>query len=158
MRNTTSYLTAFSQAGADARRKAATDDDPSEAFSLGSSLRTDDDMSYLTNDDSNFDDSDDHLDRSPHPPNSEQVFTTRHSEFGHCANETYRHTSGYVQGTAIMPHVEEDPPYYILLTTYFSYLLMILFGHLRDFVGKRFVPGSYRHLMSSDVSFFHASR
>ena len=152
MRNATSYLTAL-QADDDARRKSATAVNGSEpAFSLHSSLRTDDSTSYFTTDDSNSEESYDDLDRPPHPPTSEQKFHTRHSEFGHCLNEAYRRTSAYVPGTVIMPHVEEDPPYYILLTTYLSYLLMIIFGHLRDFVGKRFVPDAYRHLMPSDVS------
>ncbi|RFU81537.1 serine palmitoyltransferase 2 [Trichoderma arundinaceum] len=34
--------------------------------------------------------------------------------------------------------IEDEPPYYFLLTTYLSYLALILFGHIRDFFGKRF--------------------
>nr|UWK20362.1 sphinganine palmytoil transferase subunit 2 [Trichoderma rhododendri] len=43
--------------------------------------------------------------------------------------------------------VEDEPPYYYLLTTYFSYLALILFGHVRDFFGKRFGnPKQYQSL------------
>ncbi|KAF9809452.1 hypothetical protein IEO21_07378 [Rhodonia placenta] len=82
------------------------------------------------------------------PPTSEQVFTTVHSEFGHCANEKYRYTSQHRAGTQYKSYPEQDPPYYILLTTYLSYLMVICLGHLRDFVGKRLQPSHYRHLVS----------
>jgi hypothetical protein len=48
--------------------------------------------------------------------------------------------------------VEQDPPYYILLSTYISYLILIVLGHVRDFVGKRLSPASYKHLMPRGVS------
>ena len=40
----------------------------------------------------------------------------------------------------------DEPPYYYLLTTYISYLILIIFGHVRDFFGKRFREEHYRHL------------
>ena len=40
----------------------------------------------------------------------------------------------------------DEPPYYYLLTTYISYLILIIFGHVRDFFGKRFRQEHYRHL------------
>ena len=85
------------------------------------------------------------------PPTSEQVFTTVHTEFGHCANENYRFTSQYNPAHPLQGLKEQDPPYYILLTTYISYILVIIFGHLRDFFGKRFKPNDYRHLLAHDV-------
>lgn len=48
--------------------------------------------------------------------------------------------------------VEEVPPYYFLFTTYFSYLVLICFGHLRDFFGKRFRSNDYQHLREQNVS------
>ncbi|KAF8523655.1 serine palmitoyltransferase 2 [Gautieria morchelliformis] len=150
MRSAASYLTALSQADAEARaRKAGPDSEPSEpALSLRSSL-TENGTSYLTMTDDSDDFCDD-LDRPPHAPTSEQQPTTKHSEFGHCFNEAHRYTSAYKADTAHMIHVEEEPPYYILITTYLSYLFMIIFGHTRDFVGKRFCPEAYRHLMPSN--------
>ncbi|KAM6501171.1 Pyridoxal phosphate-dependent transferase [Amanita muscaria] len=85
-----------------------------------------------------------------HPPTSEQVFTTVHTEFGHCANESYRFISKHPPGAPFPKHVEQDPPYYILFTTYTSYLILIILGHLRDFVGKRLNPASYKHLIPRD--------
>ncbi|TFK89332.1 serine palmitoyltransferase 2 [Polyporus arcularius HHB13444] len=100
------------------------------------------------------------------PPTSSQVFTTVHSEFGHCGNEDYRYTSRHRAGTPYESYPEQDPPYYILLTTYISYLLVICLGHLRDFVGKRFRHVNYRHLLpwngyaalNSDFDSFYTRR
>jgi serine palmitoyltransferase len=87
------------------------------------------------------------------PPTSEQTpFDTRHTEFGHCWNDTFRHTSAHPSGTTVPTHVEPEPPYYVLLTTYLSYIILILIGHIRDFVGKRGKSAEYRHLMPYGVS------
>ncbi|KAJ7110797.1 pyridoxal phosphate-dependent transferase, partial [Mycena crocata] len=99
------------------------------------------------------------------PPTSEQVFTTVHTEFGHCGNEEYRYVSEYVPGSSLA-HVEKEPPYYIVITTYLSYLILICMGHLRDFLGKRFYPDAYRHVMpqngyaalNSDFDSFYTRR
>ncbi|CAB4392875.1 serine palmitoyltransferase component [Rhizophagus irregularis] len=61
---------------------------------------------------------------------------------------------------------EEEPPYYFLFTTYLSYLVLICFGHLRDFFGKRFLSKNYKHLkeqngyapLNSDFDNFYVRR
>ncbi|KAJ7122952.1 serine palmitoyltransferase 2 [Mycena epipterygia] len=83
-------------------------------------------------------------------PNSSEVFNTVHTEFGHCSDAAFRSISQHIPGTPVPAHVDQDPPYYILLSTYISYLILICLGHLRDFVGKRLSPASYKHLMPSD--------
>lgn len=60
----------------------------------------------------------------------------------------------------------DEPPYYYLLTTYISYLILIIFGHVRDFFGKRFRQERYRHLqarngyapLNSDFDNFYVRR
>lgn len=74
------------------------------------------------------------------------------AEFGHCSNESYRYTSKHHKDAPTETYVEQDPPYYILLSTYIGYLILICFGHVRDFFGRWFSPGSYAHLMPIDVS------
>jgi serine palmitoyltransferase len=62
--------------------------------------------------------------------------------------------------------VMDEPPYYYLLTTYISYLILIIFGHVRDFFGKRFREENYRHLkarnghapLNSDFDNFYVRR
>ncbi|KAG8741214.1 serine palmitoyltransferase component [Ceratobasidium sp. 414] len=84
------------------------------------------------------------------PPTSETVFTTRHVEFGHCTDERFRHTSAHPTGQPFKHAEEQDPPYYVLLSTYVSYVVLIVIGHMRDWIGKRFFRDSYRHLMPHD--------
>ncbi len=87
-------------------------------------------------------------------PTSEQTFTTVHTEFGHCSNDAFRHTSQYNHAHPIKGVVEQDPPYYILLSTYMSLIQLTIFGHLRDFFGKRFKRESYKHLRAQDARYF----
>ncbi len=50
-------------------------------------------------------------------------------------------------------HEEEDEcPLYIYVTTYLGYLMLTIFGHVRDFFGKIFTPGNYRHLKIHNVN------
>lgn len=98
------------------------------------------------------------------PPTSEQFFSTAHSEFGHCANEEYRVTSAHDPSVHGVPEME--PPYFVLITTYISYLLLIVLGHVRDFFGRHFYPKSYEHLvpvngyapLTSDFDSFYTRR
>lgn len=83
-------------------------------------------------------------------PGSNEVYTTVHTEFGHCANEEYRYTSQH-DGGPIQSRFT-DPPYYILITVYCTFILLIAIGHMRDFFGKRFRPLAYKHLMAHNVS------
>lgn len=73
-----------------------------------------------------------------------------HSEFGYCANPDYRYTSEHRRGDPLPNPVEEEPSYFTVLTTYISYIILILIGHMRDYVGKRLFPKSYHHLMERD--------
>lgn len=73
-----------------------------------------------------------------------------HSEYGYCANQDYRHVSEHRKGSSLPSPIEEEPSYFIVLTTYFSYLILIVFGHMRDFFGKRLFPKAYRHLMEGN--------
>jgi serine palmitoyltransferase len=86
------------------------------------------------------------------PPNSTQVFSTRHLEFGHCADERYRLASQHTPGVPFESPFDEDPPYYVLLSTYLSYVILIIIGHIRDFFGKRLYPHYYTHLKPHKVS------
>ncbi|PVU98804.1 hypothetical protein BB559_001266 [Furculomyces boomerangus] len=44
----------------------------------------------------------------------------------------------------------ESVPIFTLITTYLSYLILILFAHIRDRMGKLFYPGQYALLRESD--------
>ncbi|KAF8895847.1 serine palmitoyltransferase 2 [Gymnopilus junonius] len=152
-----SYLSALSQADASARARNSSHSSPTStpALSLSSSVTTSSSEDTVLHEDDYMNDpvlasNKDGLLLPPRPPTSEQVFTTVHTEFGHSAQEEYRTTSQHPAGKPLAIHVPQDPPYYILLSTYISYLILIVLGHVRDFVGKRLNPGSYKHLMPRD--------
>lgn len=156
MASAASYLSALSQADARARTGGRSPTS-TPALSLSSSVTSSSEDTVLH--EYEFDNNADGLALPAIPPTSEQVFTTVHTEFGHCANEDFRTTSQHVPGTPVPAHVDQDPPYYILFSTYISYLILICLGHVRDFIGKRFSPSSYKHLVPRDVSpcFFFSS-
>jgi hypothetical protein len=84
-------------------------------------------------------------------PRPEDPHSLRHAEFGHCDDQRFRATSVYQEGTSLRP-VEESPSYFTLLATYWSYAFLIVVGHIRDFVGKRYHSDQYKHLQEHDVS------
>lgn len=71
------------------------------------------------------------------------------AQFGPLGNQSHRYVSKHMGGELEEPVIDE-PPYYYLLTTYISYLILIVFGHVRDFFGKRFKAEHYRHLKAAD--------
>ncbi|KAI9027013.1 pyridoxal phosphate-dependent transferase [Hyaloraphidium curvatum] len=48
------------------------------------------------------------------------------------------------------PAATDAAPLFVLVTTYLSYLVLILFGHLRDFFGKIFRAGEYAYLKTQN--------
>ena len=149
MRSAQSYLMALSEADARSRSRDPASTTSTPALSLSSSATTLSEDDVINN--APYDNSDG-LAYPMTPPTSEQVTAASHLEFGFCANENYRYRSAHRQGTQVKESNEQDPPYYILITTYISYLLLICIGHVRDFFGKRLYPAFYRHILSFDVS------
>ena len=50
-----------------------------------------------------------------------------------------------------LEHKMDAAPLYVLVLTYLNYFVLILFGHLRDNLGKLTKPQVYAHLKTSDV-------
>lgn len=73
------------------------------------------------------------------PPSVAESKRQRRAEeqFGPLLHPSHRYVSKHRGGSLEAP-VEDEPPYYYVLTTYISYLLLIFFGHARDFFGKYF--------------------
>ncbi|RMJ14527.1 hypothetical protein CDV36_005781 [Fusarium kuroshium] len=72
------------------------------------------------------------------------------AQFGPLLHPGHRYMS-MSHGEPLEAPVEDEPPYYFILTTYISYLILILLGHIRDFFGKRFGnPKHYRALKASN--------
>ena len=101
----------------------------------------------------------------PPTPAETRRIARQHAQFGPLGHQSHRYTSRHAGGLFPEP-VIEDPPYYYLITTYISYLILIIFGHVRDFFGKRFREKHYRHLqarngyapLNSDFDNFYVRR
>ncbi|KAG2159227.1 serine palmitoyltransferase 2 [Suillus bovinus] len=135
------YLSAVQQALANFR--APTHAAPTPALSLSSSVST------TPSEDTTLDEDDDNdCLVNPHmPPASKQVFTTPHTEFGHCANEAYRYVSKHDYTKPFQEHAVEKPPFYIYFTIYLSTLILYVLAHSRDFFGKRFAKSHFTYFM-----------
>lgn len=73
----------------------------------------------------------------------------QHSEYGLCTNDAYRWTSRYDKSRLVATE-DESPSYLTVLSTYLTYIVLILFGHIRDFIGRRFYPQDFSHLREND--------
>lgn len=71
------------------------------------------------------------------------------AQFGPLGSQSHRYVSQH-QGGELAEPVMDEPPFYYLWTTYLSYLILIAFGHVRDFFGKRFKAHKYGHLKASN--------
>ena len=71
------------------------------------------------------------------------------AQFGPLLDKSHLHVSADKGGPLEAP-IEDEPPYYYVLTTYLSYLILIFLGHTRDFFGKRF--GNKKHYRSIKAS------
>jgi serine palmitoyltransferase len=84
----------------------------------------------------------------PPTPEEARKLAKAHAQFGPLGSQSHRYISKN-EGEFAEP-IEDEPPYYFLLTTYISYLILIVFGHVRDFFGKRFRKQHYSHLAERD--------
>ena len=105
-------------------------------------------LSTATADATNMDEPPTTLYRPPSPAEARRL-QKKHAQFGPLCSPNHRHVSRHLGGKYPDP-IEDEPPYFWLVTTYFSYLILIFFGHVRDFFGKRFRRQKYKHLMAYD--------
>jgi len=101
------------------------------------------------------------------PPNAAEArrLAKQHAQFGPLGSPAHKYSSRFV-GEEFPEPIEDEPPYYYLLTTYISYLILIIFGHVRDFFGMRFRQDHYKHLkedngyapLNSDFDNFYTRR
>ncbi|KAI1378491.1 serine palmitoyltransferase [Hypoxylon crocopeplum] len=73
------------------------------------------------------------------PPDSTEISRQKRfdAQFGPLVHPSHRYVSKHLGEHLEIPIIDE-PPYYYVLTTYISYLLLLTLGHVRDFFGKRF--------------------
>lgn len=103
-------------------------------------------LSTARADSANMDDPPTTLFQPPSPAEARRL-QRQHAQFGPLNSQAHRYTSRH-QGGEFPEPVMDEPPYFYLLTTYISYLILIIFGHVRDFFGMKFKADNYRHLKS----------
>ncbi|KAI9368896.1 serine palmitoyltransferase [Aspergillus egyptiacus] len=69
----------------------------------------------------------------------------KYAEFGPLEDRSRLH-DGTFSGGEISDPVIDEPPYFVILTTYISFLVVIFLGHFQDFVARWFQPHTYQHL------------
>lgn len=74
----------------------------------------------------------------------------KENEFGSLTSEDYRYTTVSRNGLPLPDQIEDEPPYYVLLITYLNYLILIIAGHIKDFLGSICYPDSYKDLEEHD--------
>lgn len=148
MKKAVSYLS-FVQADSRTRTRTRTHDNPhtapTPALSRSSSATTSLEDIFLNEDDDNS-----CLVNPNTPPMSEEVSTTPHTEFGHCANEAYRYVSKHDYTKPFLEHVIEEPPFYVHFGTYISFIILYTLGYMRDLFGKYFTKSHFIHLEHHD--------
>ncbi|KAL4871736.1 hypothetical protein BDV12DRAFT_194191 [Aspergillus spectabilis] len=82
---------------------------------------------------------------SDQPTDPVEKLTKQYEEFGPLGDTAHLYTS-VVSGGGMVDPVIDDPPYFIVLTTYISFLVLIFLGHFHDFFVKWFQPHAYQHL------------
>ena len=85
----------------------------------------------------------------PSSPEDIRRQAKKDAEFGPICSHQHRYSSRF-HGAVFPEPIEDEPPYFYLLTTYVSYLILIIVGHIRDFFGKRFKARDYIHLRETD--------
>jgi len=121
-------------------------------------------LSTARADSTNMDEPPTTLFQPPSPAETRRI-ARQHAQFGPLDSQSHRYVSRH-QGGEFPDPVMDEPPYYYLLTTYISYLILIIFGHVRDFFGMRFKEDNYRHLkarngyaaLNSDFDNFYVRR
>ena len=86
---------------------------------------------------------------APPSPAEAKRLAKVHAAFGPLGSKQHLYSSRFT-GDEFPEPILDEPPYYYLITTYISYLVLIIFGHVRDFFGKRFRQENYKHLRERD--------
>ncbi|CAH6720220.1 serine palmitoyltransferase 2 [[Candida] jaroonii] len=71
-------------------------------------------------------------------------------EFGKLTSKEYLYVAKHPENEPYIKSIEDEPPLFIYISTYLSYLILIIIGHIRDFFGKIFKPQEYSHLVEQN--------
>ncbi|GMM31701.1 serine C-palmitoyltransferase [Martiniozyma asiatica (nom. inval.)] len=89
--------------------------------------------------------------RVPNPPVSDLSPSEKMQlEFGYLTSDKYLSVAKHNPDLPIAPTILDEPPYYIVLSTYVSYLMFIIVGNIKDFFGMWLFPDYYSAMVAKD--------
>ncbi|KAF6013160.1 hypothetical protein HII12_001875 [Brettanomyces bruxellensis] len=68
-------------------------------------------------------------------------------EFGRLTSEKWLSIAKCDPDHPFKAPIADEPPYFVVIMTYLNYLVMILIGHIRDFLGMLFTPQNYKAML-----------
>lgn len=84
------------------------------------------------------------------PPDNRPEDVKKDLEYGVQTNPEYLYVSKHPVGQPLPQPIDDEPPYYVHVSTLLSFLFLIIIGHIRDFFGKIFKPQDYADLIEKD--------
>ncbi|EDO19455.1 hypothetical protein Kpol_1002p104 [Vanderwaltozyma polyspora DSM 70294] len=72
------------------------------------------------------------------PPEILPIEVKRENEYGTLTSKRYLYNVKSLNGKSLKPPILDTPPYHISLITYLNYLILIILGHIHDFLGLKF--------------------
>lgn len=87
----------------------------------------------------------------PDPPVSNlSIEEKAKMEFGPLTSNKWLSVAQLDPNEEIKPSILDEPPYFIVLTTYLDYLVFLLIGHCKDFFGMLLMPQYFSALVAKD--------
>lgn len=83
-------------------------------------------------------------------PVSLPIEAKRENEFGTLTDDAYLYQVKPIDASTVDKPVIDTPPYYITLITYLNYLILIILGHIHDFLGVRFQRAKHIDILEHD--------
>ncbi|KAH3683580.1 hypothetical protein WICPIJ_005427 [Wickerhamomyces pijperi] len=74
----------------------------------------------------------------------------KENEFGALTSQEYRYKTVSRNGKPLPDPIEDEPPYYVYIITYLNYLILIIVGNIKDFLGVTFRPSVHKDLLQHD--------
>ncbi|CAR30362.1 serine C-palmitoyltransferase LCB2 [Lachancea thermotolerans CBS 6340] len=83
-------------------------------------------------------------------PAKQSVEHKKNNEFGPLTSDEYLYQVHSRNGEPLRDPVLDAPPYYVVVITYLNYLILIILGHIHDYLGMTFQKEKHRELLEKD--------
>lgn len=83
-------------------------------------------------------------------PDDLPIEVKRENEYGTLKSKDHLYQVRSLKGEPIQRPIIDTPPYYISLITYLNYLILIILGHIHDFLGMTFQKARHQDVLERD--------